>query len=139
MLAHGSLGSHGGSWETLLWTKYRPSGLATVACAAEPGAPGGLCTFAGHPVFCHSHPQCPGTRTVLERGDDLSSQGLLPSCSAVGQFASSASQPSPSVFLLPSQDPKPLPYLCDQPPTHIRHQPLCCPERYHAPGVRGCV
>lgn len=121
MLAHGSLGSHG--WllgRHCFWTKYRPSGLAvTVACVAEPGAPGGLCTFCWPPCLLPpSPPVSRDTALSWKEGTHLLLRASCPVALLWGQSGQLGQPTQPLCVPLPSQDPKPLPYLChDQPYT----------------------
>lgn len=81
---------------------------------------GNCATFAGHPVFCHPHPQCPGRDTALswKEGTHLLLRASCPAALLWGQSGQLGQPTQPLCVPLPSQDPKPLPYLChDQPYT----------------------
>lgn len=63
-------------------------------------------------------PRVQGHTTVLERGDAPSSRSSWPAALLWGQPGQLGQPTQPLYVPLPSQDPKPLPYLChDQPYT----------------------
>ena len=92
----------------------------------------------------HDHPRPPVSRdTVLGPGEGtpLPPQVLSASCSAGlwgSAWASSARWPSPSVLCSALTGPQAPAVSPPRPTLHVRHQPLCHPERYCC-GVEGCV